>query len=251
MPPFQQLAIIPVLLLACSHSPQSAAGAAMSESAPDQPLWCNQCVLTNQSIAIQQTSREADIAIRIAHYLLHGRRHEPQYKIAGLKENGECETIVLPSPPLPHPVLNTSLQYTADTLWNLNHLLQLYHSAWKLMDLNEGYSEESNTAKLDFLGIAFFRFSNQVERYLQIYNCSCEGTNCTVHQNISKESIQEIMQRELPAECSWRKFLGKIIALLKEEAKVMFNVLLLRHGPQEFVPWSFCDTVEVNPLKCK
>ena len=42
-------------------------------------------------------------------------------------------------------------------------------NAWSLLELHESDIEESDAAKLDLLEVVFFRLSNQVERYLQVY----------------------------------------------------------------------------------
>ena len=114
-----------------------------------------------------------------------------QLWIVGLKENKECKLIVLPPPP--RSAFNSTLQYTADAFWNLTHLLQLYHSVWRLMELHEGDIVGSDLAKLDFLEIVYSQFSNQVERYLQVHRCSCKGIICHMHQYINKESIRNVM----------------------------------------------------------
>ena len=42
-------------------------------------------------------------------------------------------------------------------------------NAWSLLELHESDIEESDATKLDMLKVVFFRLSNQVERYLQVY----------------------------------------------------------------------------------
>ena len=42
-------------------------------------------------------------------------------------------------------------------------------NAWSLLELHESDIEESDATKLDLLEVVFFRLSNQVERYLQVY----------------------------------------------------------------------------------
>ena len=245
-----QIVAISALLLACKYS--TTTGAVLSGFTSNQPYWCNQSTLINHTDVIGNTHREADIAIRIAHFLLYGKYLEAEYRIEGLKENGQCEPIVLPPTPTA-AAHNATLQYTADAFWNLKHLLQLYHYAWSLLELHESDIEESDAAKLDLLEVVFFRLSNQVERYLQVYGCSCENSNCTLHQGINKEGIEEILQREFnPTGCSRKRFLGKIVAALKKVAKTLHNNIELHHGPPEaYIPWSFCATVEAIPIRCK
>ncbi len=134
-----QIVAISALLLACKHS--ATTGAVLTRFTPNQPYWCNQSTLINHTDVIGNTHWEADIAIRIAHFLLYGKYLEAEYRI-----EGQCEPIVLPPTPTA-AAYNATLQYTADALWNLKHFLQLYHYAWSLLELHESYIDESDAAK--------------------------------------------------------------------------------------------------------
>ena len=244
---------ISVLLLACLHLSAGAAVGTMPRiPAPvegeGEALWCNHDIVANQDNTIRKARREAEITSRVTHSLLYGE-HDPQLKIDGLKESGQCQSIVLP--PTPYSVFNSTLQSTANALWKLTHLLQMYHKVWRAMELHEGYSEESESAKLDFLDIVYSRFTNQVEQYLQVHRCSCKDTNCTVHQGSNDESIQEVIQREFnPSGCSRKLFLGKIIKRMQREAISTYLTLSHHDLPAEFTPWPVCATIQANPIRC-
>ena len=243
-----------VLLLTYMHLSAGAALHAMSRKAAPvegegEALWCSHDIVPSQTDIIRNTRREAEVSITIAHYMLNGKPFEPQYMIDGLKENGECQSIVLPSPPC--SAFNSTLQSTANAFWNLTHLLQMYRFVWRIMELHEGYSEESESAKLDFLEIVFSRFSNQVERYLQVHRCSCKDSNCTMYQSINKESIQEVVQREFnPSGCSRKLLLGKIITRMQTEAISTYLTLSHHDLPEQFTPWPLCATIDANPISC-
>ena len=214
-----------------------------------EAFWCSHSIVANQCDTIGKARKEAMVLFRIVNCLLGIRCHDAQHLIAGLNDNGKCDPIVLPPPP--RSAFNSTLQYTADAFWNLTHLLQLYHSVWRLMELYEGDIVGSDLAKLDFLEIVFSRFSNQVERYLQVHRCSCKGINCHMHQDINKESIRNVMQREFnPAGCSRKVLLGKIIAAFEKEARTTYISLLHHEIPAVYVPWPVCATVKANPIPC-
>lgn len=243
-----------VLLLACMHLSLGAAVGAMPRRAvpverEGEAFWCSHGIVANQTDIIRKIRKEATIVIRIVQCLLGIKCHDAKHTIVGLKENGECEPVVLPPPP--YPALNSTLQSTANAFWNLSHLLQMYRSVWRMMELHEGYSNESEAAKLDMLEIVFSRFSYQVERYLQVNRCSCNGTNCTLHQDINKESVQEVLQREFcPAGCSRKLLLGKIITSIETEAKSIYSHLTHHNVPRIFTPWPVCATIKANPIQC-
>ena len=244
---------MPPQLFCSSVSLVVTVGAMPSKAAPVQrdseAFWCSHSIVANQIDTIQKARVEASRVIRIVEYLLERNPYDTQYPIAGLKDNGKCDPIVLPPPP--RFAFNSTLQYTADAFWNLTHLLQLYHSVWRLMELHEGDIVGSDLAKLDFLEIVFSRFSNQVERYLQVHRCSCKGINCHMHQDINKESIRNVMQREFSsAGCSRKVLLGKIIADFRKEAITTYISLHHHEVPAVYVPWPLCATVKANPLEC-
>ena len=249
-----QVVVTSTLLLICIHlSLAVAVGAMPSKAAPVQrdgeAFWCSHSIVANQTDIIQKAHKEAMIVIRIVGYLLERNPYDTQYPIAGLKDNRKCDPIVLPPPP--RSAFNSTLQYTADAFWNLTHLLQLYHSVWRLMELHEGDSVGSDLAKLDFLEIVFSRFSNQVERYLHVHRCSCKGINCNMHQDINKESIRNVMEMEFSsAGCSRKVLLGKIIADFRKEATTTYISLNHHDLPAVFVPWPVCATVKANPIEC-
>ena len=214
-----------------------------------EAFWCNHSIVANQSDIIRKIRKEAMIVTRIVKCLLGIKCHDAKHTIVGLNESGECEPIVLPLPP--YPAFNSTLQSTANVFWNLSHLLQMYRSVWRMMELHEGYSGESEAAKLDMLEMVFSRFSNQVERYLQVHRCSCNDTNCNLHQDINKESIQELVQREFsPAGCSRKLLLGKIITGIETEVKSIYIALDHHEVPQIYTPWPVCATIKANPIPC-
>lgn len=243
-----------VVLLACMHLSLSAAVSAKSQrdvqaEGERERFWCSQDIVANKTAIVRKILKEAVKLIEIVDYLFGERPYYDQYTIAGLKENGECKPIVLP--PLPFPALNKGLQSTANVFWNLSHLLQMYRSVWRLMELHEGYALESESAKLDMLEIVISRFSNQVERYLQANRCSCTGTSCITHQAINETSIQGVLQRQFtPAGCTRKLLLGKIIANIKTEVRATYKTLQHHKAPFQFTPWPVCATLAANPINC-
>ena len=219
---------------------------AVRRESGSEAFWCNHDIVINKTNTIRNTRREAEITIRITDSLLKGE-HDPQLKIDGLKENGQCQSIVLPRPPCLR--FRSGLQSTANALWKLTHLQQMYRKVWRAMELHEGYSEESESAKLDFLDIVYSRFTNQVEQYLQVHRCSCKDTNCTVHQGINRQSLQGVIERDFSlTRCSRKLLLGKIIERIQTEARSAS--LTLANLPEEFTPWPTCATIRVNPINC-
>ena len=242
-----------VLLLACVHLSLSAAVGTMPRrpvlaEGEGEAFWCSHGIVANQAEVVLKVRKEAKKLAEISEYLLNGKGIDSLHKIDGLKENGECdESIVLPS--LPYPALNSDLQRTANAFWNLTHLLQLYHTVWRMMEFHEGYSSASEAATLDMLEIVISRFSNQVERYLQLHRCSCNDTDCIIHQDINKASIQKALQREFsPAGCSRKLFLGKIIANIKTEVIATYKTLNHLETSSLFTSWPLCATLDANVI---
>lgn len=240
------------VLLACMHLSLSAAVSAKRDVQAEgdgERFWCSQDIVANKTAIVRKILKEAVKLIEIVDYLFGERPYYDQYTIAGLKENGECEPIVLP--PLPFPALNKGLQSTANVFWNLSHLLQMYHTLWRVMELHEGYALESESAKLDMLEIVISRFSNQVERYLQANRCSCTGADCITHQDINEASIQVLLQRQFsPAGCSRKLLLGKIIANIRTEVRATYKTLQHHRPLFQFTPWPVCATLAANPINC-
>ena len=100
-----------------------------------------------------------------------------------------------------------------------------------------------------------FRFSNQVERYLQAHRCSCNDTQCTV-QGIDKKDIeQEIHQKLQTATCTHKLLLNVIMQDLRKVAKDTQKSLTCRYSPNcpdtySLYNYQLCHSLRTLPITC-
>ena len=124
------------------------------------------------------------------------------------------------------------------------------------MELYDSEFLQTESAKLDMLGIVYFRFSNQVERYLQAHRCSCSDTQCTV-QGIDKKDIeQEIHQKLQTATCTYKLLLNVIMQDLRKVTYDTLQSLTCRCSPNfpcrfSLCPYHLCDSLKALPTPCK
>ena len=190
--------------------------------------WCKHAIQANRTAITQRTGTEARNVQKIAQCYLENGIVCSHPQIVGMSSRrvNECGNISLIPPA-------SELQGTANAFRNLNKLLHMYHYIWRYLELHHNDSEflQTESAKLDMLGIVYFRFSNQVERYLQAHRCSCNDTQCTVQGIDKKEIEQEIHQKLQTASCTHKLLLNVIMQDLRKVAKDTLKSLTCRHSP--------------------
>ena len=238
MSPLQRIS---ALLLVCLHlhlgQAQVGGGA----------LWCNDTIVANITATAQRTGAEALNVISIAERYL-GRESKSE-QIQGMEQNRTvigCGTTGFLSQRNP----SSELQETANVFRNLNQLLHMYYSVWRNMELyeeNERDFVETESPKLDMLGIVFSSFSYQVERYLQVRHCSCDQTECTM-EDIDKEWIQQEIERLQSDQCTNKKLLNTIILDLIDLARDTLHTLpggVTNYGRYGYIP--LCHSLGTLP----
>ena len=87
---------------------------------------------------------------------------------------------------LPCPQNVSGCNSMANISTNLNYLLYMYsHVLGFIYQMN---SNETQMAQLDFLEMTFYRFSNQMQRFLQAHNLHLHAdTICIKHQDIDRK----------------------------------------------------------------
>ena len=214
--------------------------------------WCKHAIQANRTAITQRTGTEALNVQRIAKcYLKNGTVcSHPQIVGMSFDRVNECGNISLIPPA-------SELQGTANAFRNLNKLLHMYHYIWRYLELhhNDGEFLQTESPKLDMLGIVYFRFSNQVERYLQVHRCSCNDTQCTVQGIDKKEIEQEIHQKLQTATCTHKLLLNVIMQDLRKVANDTLQSLTCRHSPNcpdtySLYPYQLCHSLRTIPITC-
>ena len=213
--------------------------------------WCKYRIQANRTAITQRTGTEALNAISIVRCYL-GNCTDKSHQIVAVSPDkvNECGNISLIPPA-------SELQGTANAFRNLNKLLHMYHYIWRYLELhhNDGEFLQTESPKLDMLGIVYFRFSNQVERYLQAHRCSCNDTQCTVQGIDKKEIEQEIHQKLQTATCTHKLLLNVIMQDLRKVANDTLQSLTCRHSPNcpdtySLYPYQLCHSLRTIPITC-
>ena len=217
----------------------------LAEDARDAP-WCNDPIVANSTVVADRAGREALNTLAFSNQYLGYSVSSQAIQGVSADRVEECETIGFPS-----PRNRSSLQETSNAFTKLNQLLHMYLSVWRLMELYENEMEfvQAEYAKLDIIRLTFFRFSNQLEQYLQVHRCSCSQTQCVV-EGYDKESIEEEIERLHSDQCTYRKLLNVIMLELRDVAKT--TLFTLPGGPSRYSihPYEFCRTLPTLSAAC-
>ena len=207
------------------------------------PLTCNKILLSSHPV-VQRTGQDARKAASLAKRYL-GSCQQIQGMIPG--NVTECGGIINFTSP------DETLQGTANAFINLNKLLYMFWFVRKDTELSGNAFTESDSAKLDLLEIAFTQLSNQVEWYLQIHPCSCNGTRCAVEEGIDKIRIREEIQNMQSESCTNIKSLNVIVQELWSAAGYIARSLPDGDSGSAYPwkPYKLCPTVAVLRNFCE
>ena len=166
--------------------------------------------------------------------------------VQGLKDNENyCGEIGLPTPPDTNYI--TRLQNISDRLWEMGHLITLYHMTVRKLELQQtDFQGEDDVSKLDLLGIMLDHYYSSAERYLQASGCSCEGVNCSLHSKQGLAHIEDEFTKGRHPSCTTKLFLGKTITEINT-----FSQKLHKYFRSAFGTWSICSAIKaISPVKC-
>ena len=113
---------------------------------------------------------------------------------------------------------------------NLNHLMYMYSSILGC----PGNGDEGEETQLDFMEMTFFRFSSQMDRYIQ-------SKKYTMYQSINKTRIQESVN-VLSARCTRRDLIYEVIKYFQELARTTVNLDAFEQTSA--FGYMFCDSVK-------
>ena len=166
--------------------------------------------------------------------------------VRGLKDTKNyCGKISLPAPPETN--YTTRLQNISDRLWEMGHLITLYHMTVRKLELQQTiFQGEDDVSKLDILGIMLDHYHSSTERYLQASGCSCEGFNCSLHSKQDLAHIEAEFTKGRHPYCTMKLFLGKIITEINT-----FSQKMHKYFRSTFGIWSVCSAIKaISPVKC-
>ena len=92
--------------------------------------------------------------------------------------------------PYPQNVRECNSIYTSISI-NLNHLLYMYSHVLGFIYLNTTISQ-SQMDELDVLEMVFYRFSNQMQRYLRADSFTCSDNMYNIHQDNVHRKLTEL-----------------------------------------------------------
>ena len=171
------------------------------------------------------------------------------YNTYYLNVSAICSTLV-PHIVLPCPQDVPGCNYSVNVSTNLNYLRHMYTDVLGLIYQNS--INESQLEQLDLLEMVFYRFSNQMQRYLQAHNPSSGdakcNTRCTCHSQTKDYSLSSGYDKctVLPQEFTYIEIARAILCHLRDMA---WNTLL-EVGPENapFRPYKFCSSL--THLRC-
>ena len=209
--------------------------------------WCDVLDMSRNSQVVEnlkrKTWREGDQMFRYMDGILGTSMINVPSPIRGLKNSRDyCGEIGLPTPPDTN--YTTRLQNISDSLWEMGHLITLYHMTVRKLELQQTvFQGEDDVSKLEFLGITLDYYHSSAERYLQASGCSCEGVNCSLHSKQDLAHIEDEFTKGRHPCCTTKLFLGKIIA---EATK--FSRKIHKYFRSPFIKSRLCSAIQTTPF---